>query len=177
MTSTRPSAETPVATGVATGSLGTGTAVDEETTLMAVPEAPEPTEQPKPAATAPAAAAAPAGAPAPAGATAPIAAALVPEKRPITTRRDPYRPIGIALAAILVALVGVAVVSSGGETPAQIGPAGATTSPDDAAAGDEDAGDEDEGDDGNGGNANSGNGNGRGNGNGNGGGNGRGNDD
>jgi hypothetical protein len=103
----------------------------------------------------------------------------VPEKRLVTTRRDPYRPIGIALAAILVALVGVAVVSSAGDTPAQIGPLPAATNPDDAAAGDEDDGDED--DDGNGGsgggNGNNGNGNGRGNGNGNGGGNGRGNDD
>jgi len=175
MTSRKASAETPIATGVASGSLGTGTAVDEETTLMAVPE-PEPTEQPKPAAPAPPAAAAPSRTPAPVAGIAPAAAGPVPERRPITTRRDPYRPIGIALAAILVALVGVAVVSNGGETPAQLGPAGATTSPDDAAAGDEGEGDDRNGGNG-GGNGNNGNGNGRGNGNGNGGGNGRGNDD
>jgi hypothetical protein len=38
-----------------------------------------------------------------------------------TTRRDPYRPIGIALAAVLVALAGVAVLSSGGNAPFDAG--------------------------------------------------------
>lgn len=159
MNSQKPQARTPVATGIASGSLGTGTAVDEETTLMAVPDVPASTQQPE------------AGA-APAVASAPV----VPERR-ATSRRDPYRPIGIALAAILVVLAGLAALSSGGDTPAQIvTPPVGTATPDDVVAGHEDDGDgDDDGSRGN--NGNNGNGNGRGNGNGNGGGNGRGNDD
>ena len=146
MTTSRASTDTPAATGVASGSLGTGTAIEEETTLMAVPEAPEAIDQPEPAAAAPAAAPAPepepASAPVPAVTPAPpvtpvpartpvaATATAVPEERRGTARRDPYRPVGIALAAILVALVGVAVLSSGGDTPAQIGgPPVATATP------------------------------------------------
>jgi hypothetical protein len=146
MTSKTPPAGTPVATGIASGSLGTGTAVDEETTLMAVP--------------------------------APAGEVQAPESAPphprVAARRDPYRPIGIALAAILVALAGLAALSSGGDTPAQIGaPPAATASPGNNVAGsDEDDDKDDEGGGGN--NGNNGNGNGRGNGNG--GDNGRGND-
>ena len=156
MTSNTPPARTPVATGIATGSLGTGTAVDEETTLMAVPDVPASTGASVAAASVP-------------------AAAPLPAARRATSRGDPYRPIGIALGAILVALAGVAVLSSGGDTPAQIGaPPGATATPGDAVAGDEDDGDEDDG----GNSGNNGNGNGRGNGNnGNNDNNGRGNDD
>ena len=171
MTGNPPPARTPAATGIASGSLGTGTAVDEETTLMAVPDVPEATAQPKALARAPTADSAPAAQSPPATETAPPAAPAAAVRRP-TARRDPYRPLGIALAAILVALAGVAALSSGGDTPAQIeGPPLATASPGNAAAGDEDAV---EG--GGGGNeGNNGNGNGRGNGNG--GDNGRGNDD
>jgi hypothetical protein len=168
MTTKTPAAGTPVATGVASGSLGTGTAVDDETTLMAVPDAPEAIEQPGAAATPPEVDPAPAPAVAPAGAPAPG----------VTARRDPYRPIGIALAAILVALAGVAILSSGGDTPAQIGPLpAASATPGNAVAGDEDEGNGDEDGNGGGNGENNGNGNGNGRGNGNGGDNGRGNDD
>ena len=152
MSSRTPPPETPVATGVATGSLGTGTAVDDETTLITVPEAPEAAEQPKAAATLPAAA--------------PVTPATTHIASRVPSRRDPYRPIGIALAAILVALVGVAVLSSGGDSPAQVGPApAATATPDNAVAGDEDeADDRDDGDgDGGDGDGAKGNCNGRGN--------------
>jgi len=122
MTSKTPNAETPVATpvasGIATGSLGTGTAVDDETTLMALPDVPESTahaQSPQPSAST----AAPGQAPAPA-----------PAQPGGTSRRDPYRPIGIALAAILVTLAGLAVLSSGGDAPAQVGaPPAASATP------------------------------------------------
>jgi hypothetical protein len=152
MSSRTPGAGTPVATGIASGSLGTGTAVDDETTVMAVPDVPESTMQPEVAPLAPAAPPAPAA------------------------RRDPYRPIGIALAVILVALAGAVALSSGGDTPAQVGaPPAAAASPGNDVAGDDEDGDKDDGDKA----GNNGNGNGRGNGkgNGNGGENGRGNDD
>jgi transcription termination factor Rho len=153
MASKTPQAGTPVATGIASGGLGTGTAVDDETTLMAIPDVPESPEQPEAAATA-------------------LVVAPAAAERPSTSRRDPYRPIGIALAAILVALAGLVALSSGGDTPAQVGaPPDATESPGSVVAGEEEQGEGDEDDGGNGGN--NGNGNGRGNGNGN---NGRGND-
>jgi hypothetical protein len=135
------SAKTRVATGVASGNLGTGTAVDDETTLMAVPEPPpnEPTPAPEApvdskAVVAPSPIARPTPARRPAQAAEPV---LPSPSRTSPGRRDPYRPIGIALAAVLVTLAGVAVLSSGGGTPAQIAaPPAATevapTSPDGA---------------------------------------------
>ena len=128
MTSERPSGERPVATGIASGSLGTGTAVDEETTLMAVPEIPEPSQPPEMATPVSATATAPAAAPAsgadPVHADAPkhATAPATPARR-VSARRDPYRPIGIALAAILVALAGFAALSSGGDSPIDAGAA------------------------------------------------------
>ena len=132
MTSKTPNAETPVATpvasGIATGSLGTGTAVDDETTLMALPDVPESTAQHEAPALAPAAAQSPqpsASTAAPGQAPAPA-----PAQPGGTSRRDPYRPIGIALAAILVTLAGLAVLSSGGDAPAQVGaPPAASATP------------------------------------------------
>lgn len=175
MTSRTPPADTPIATGIASGSLGTGTAVDDETTRIIVAEAPEATDQrTRAVAAASRATGAPATATAAPAASAPAAQAA-PEPAPTTAdlpskaRRDPYRPIGIALAAVLVALVGVAVLSSGGDTPAQIGgPPAVTASPANAVAGEEDEVDEGDGS----GKENKGNGRG----NGNGGDNGRGND-
>jgi hypothetical protein len=53
--------------------------------------------------------------------TAPVAVPVAAKtKRASSGRRDPYRPIGIALAAVLVALAGIAVLSSSGATPGQI---------------------------------------------------------
>ena len=142
MTRNAPRAGTPVATGIATGSLGTGTAVDDETTLMAVPDLPESTEQPQ--ATAPRAAAAPVPAAKPVQASAPMT------ERRSTSRRDPYRPIGIALAAILVALAGFAALSSGGDSPIDAGAApAASQTPVPGASGDQDGdtgGEQDDGD-------------------------------
>lgn len=157
MTSKTPPPGTPVATGVASGSLGTGTAVDEDTTIMAVPEAPATVEQSQAAATAPTAASAPPAAAAPAaeGTTPPAIAthaaaapsgASAPADAPVTTarrtsRRDPYRPIGIALAAILVALAGFAALSSGGDSPIDAGaPQDASQTLAPAATDDEDEG-------------------------------------
>jgi hypothetical protein len=143
MTSKTPSAGNAVATGIASGSLGTGTAVDEETTRIALPEILESTERPKTVTTAPTAATTPPAA------TAPAAAPVTAVHRP-TARRDPYRPIGIALAAILMALAGLAVLSSGGDSPTDAGAApgasqtfapGAPTDEDAGAGGDQDDGD------------------------------------
>lgn len=126
-----PDVVAPVVTGVARGNLGTGTAVDDETTVMAVPEAPAVSEV----------ALAPAPAAQPARDAVPTSA---PVDRPSVRRRDPYRPIGIALAAVLVTLAGIAVLS-GGEAPAQVGaPPAATeaapTNPDGALGGGGDEG-------------------------------------
>lgn len=155
MTSTKSDSHA-VATAVASGSLGTGTAVDDETTLMAVPEAPEALE-------APAASQAPAVAEVPPAPTPSAQPAPAPSARVASGRRDPYRPIGIALAAVLVTLAGVAILSSGGSTPAQIGVPPAAT---EASSTNAEGAQVEDDDNGNG----NGNGNGHGNGNGNGGG-------
>lgn len=187
----------PPATGVARGSIGTGSNVDDETKAYEVSEISWSPSGPPNVRTSSRMAAG--GTPAPG----PIAPAVVPDPAPVqpervtaqpaapsraepaatapaprqaTTRRDPFRPIGIALAAVLVALAGVAVVSSGGDSPIDAGaPPAATEMPDDAEADGDD--DNDGGAGPVGGNNGNGGNNGRGNGDGPGGNNGRGNDD
>jgi hypothetical protein len=161
-------------TGVATGNLGTGTAVTDETTLIETPSLPEPVPVPVQAREPEPAAVPESVVPetvVPESATAPAPLPAQPP-RPRTTRRDPYRPIGIALAAILVALAGVAVLSNGANGPTDVvGPPAATAAPSlgtGADQGDRDPGKEPGGGPGNG-NGRGGNGNGNGHGNGNGG--------
>jgi pyruvate dehydrogenase E2 component (dihydrolipoamide acetyltransferase) len=108
--------EAPVATGVASGNLGTGTAVTDETTVIEVPAAADPVAAPDPVA-----AADPVAAPDPVAAVPPSAVPIAASTATVARRRDPYRPIGIALAAVLVALAGVAVLSGGGDAPLDVG--------------------------------------------------------
>ena len=171
MTRTTP---TDSVTGVASGSLGTGTAVDDETTLLETPALPEPVRAPAPP---PERMNAVEVAPTPEAETRDEAEPRPPSAPARATRsngnrRDPYRPIGIALAAILVALAGLAVLSSKDTPAGAIVPPAATATPDGAPGqADGQLREERDGSDKNGhGNANGhGNGNGRGHGNGNGG--------
>jgi hypothetical protein len=194
-----PRARSKPITGVASGSLGTGTAVTDETTLMETPKLAEPAataqaagflhaalHQPAPPErTAASAAATPAppvapqaetpartAEPAPAR-TAEPAPARTAEPEVMRARRDPFRPIGLVLAGILVALAGVAVLAGGLGPRSETGAApGVTVAP----AATDGAADQSGGEAGDvgpqgGGNANGhggGNGNGHGNGNGNG---------
>jgi hypothetical protein len=194
---------------VAQGSLGTGTAVDDDTkeyevaaiswrpsgpanirtsgvknmhdTPSPAPVAPAATAAVGPAATA---AAAPPPAPEPEAAIAPEPlAAPMASRQHAEPRRDPFRPVGIALAALFVALAGIAVLSNAGDPSADaVAPPVASATPGLAPDGNDDADDggDGDGDQSGGGNesgdGNNGRGNGNGHGRGNDGNNGRGND-
>lgn len=207
-TSSTPSEPSP-ATGVASGNLGTGTAVDDETKPYVVPEiawrpsgpanvrtaggtrAPDPSPVPAPVAPVETSASDPPGPSVLASSVEPARVDAAPASVPVPAvatravgaRRDPFRPIGIALAAVLVGLAGIAALAIGSDpSTGTVVPPATTASPaapnDDGqgAAGDEDGDSDDGGGGGGGGNGGNGNGRGNGNGNGPGGDNGRGND-